>query len=158
MSSKNTANSFVIEVGTVDQDPNLFYKKGFMAELKKYPWLTVSGQNPPPVGRGVEYASHGNLITVGTADKHDVEWIERPNYARERGLTPVLNLVKDWNTITAKLKTYADSKMGYTTEAGAKVTFHPNYVKVGFKAYPYTDAQLVFTNADIINMYFGLKR
>ena len=157
MASKNRENSFVIEIGTKEQDPNLFYKKGFMEELKKYPHLTVSGQNPPPAGRGVQYASHGNLITVGTADNHDIEWIERPNYARERGLTPVLNLVKDWDVIVAKLKTYADSKLTYTTDSGHKVTLTPNYVKIGLKAYPYSEISVVLTKNDIVNLYFSMR-
>lgn len=160
MASKNSAHSFVVAIPNQAADPNNFYKKGLMDLVtNKYPWLTVDGQNPPPTRRGVDMASHGNLITFGTADKHDVSWIERPDYARERGLTPVLDLIKDWNTITAKLKTFAESKMTYTTEAGAKVTFHQNYVKVGYKAYAYSnqvEVSLVLTKKDILNLYLSL--
>lgn len=157
--TKNSAFSFAVQLPTSTQDPNNFYKKGLMEEINKYPWLTVSGHNPPPVGRGVEYATNGNLMTFGTSDKFDCDWIERPGYARERGITPILDLVKDWKTVVDKLKTYADSKKTYTTEHGAKVTFHPNYVKVGYKAYPYsqTEITLVLTNADIVNLFLGRK-
>lgn len=157
--TKNTAYSFAVQLPTKEQDPNNFYKKGLMDLVKTAPWLTVDGQNPPPTRSGIDEATHGNLITFGTADKHDVSWIRRPDYARERGITPVLDLVKDWNTVVAKFQDFAKSKNPYTTLSnGAKVTFHKNYVKVGYHAYPYADVQVVFSNADIIAMYLGLQR
>lgn len=158
--TKNRPNSFAVELPNKAQDPNNFYKKGLMAELKKYPWLTVDGQNPPPTASGIDEATHGNLITFGTADKHDVSWIRRPDYARERGINPIFDLVKDWNTVVDKLKTFADSKKPVTMKLsnGCQATFHKNYVKVGYNALPYADVQVVFTNADIVALYLSLQR
>lgn len=155
--TKNTQNSFAVLLPSSTSTTSAFYKKGLLDELKKYPWLTVDGQNPPPTRSGIDEAGPGNLITFGTADKHDVSWIRRPDYARERGIDPIYDLVKDWNTVVGKLKAFADSKKpkSVTLSNGATATFHKNYVKVGYNAYPYANVQIVLSNADVAEMFLG---
>lgn len=152
-----TKNSFVVELPTLAQDKNGFYKKGLMdLIINKYPWLTVAGIDDPTrlksgrELRGVEYAGAGNVITFGTAKSHDVNWIQRPDYAREKGYNPVYNLIKDWNTITNKLHTFAMAKKpavktcsacyygsGNTFYVdGQKVEIFDNFIKIGYTIIP----------------------
>ena len=85
----NTYN-FAVELPTRAQDPSGFYKKGLIEKLtKNYLWLTVAGLDAPHTLkngrelRGVDHAGPGSVITFGTAKNHDVNWVERPDYARE---------------------------------------------------------------------------
>jgi hypothetical protein len=150
-------NAFVVELPSLTQDKNGFYKKGLMdLVINKYPWLTVAGIDDPTrlksgrELRGVEYAGAGNVITFGTAKSHDVNWIQRPDYAREKGYNPVYNLLKDWNTITSKLHTFAMAKKPvakptcgcYYTSGnsffvdGQKVEIFDNFIKIGYNIIP----------------------
>lgn len=102
---------FAVVLPSKTQDPNGFYKRGIVDILKnKYPHLTVAGLDNPDVKRGIQYAGPGNLLTFGTAKNHDVNWVERPDYAREKGYSPVYDLIKDWNTVTAKIDMFAREK------------------------------------------------
>jgi len=162
-------NSFAVEIPSKQVDPNNFYKKELLNLIaKKYPELTVSGKVPPMVARGVEYASHGNLLTFGTAKTHDVEWVERPSFACEKGYAPVYNLVKDWDKITNRLeKLYNELyPRGLRLSNGMDVEFHKNFVKVGYQRVSYDRVNVLsvrslgfyLTNDDIVNMYFGIIR
>ena len=102
---------FAVELPTLANDPRGFYKKGLVdIILNRYKNLTVAGIDNPDVKRGIEYAGPGNLITFGTAKNHDVNWVARPDYAREKGYKPVYDLIKDWNTVTAKIDMFAREK------------------------------------------------
>lgn len=162
-------NSFAVEIPSRDTDPNLFYKKELLALIaEKYPQFTVSGKNPPVIRRGVEYASHGNLLTFGTSKTHDVEWVERTGYACEKGYAPVYNLVKDWKAITNRLNNLYNEKYPAKMRLsnGTEVEFFDNFVKVGYKRVSYTDIRtakvealnIFFSNRDIEAMYFSLVR
>lgn len=162
-------NSFAVVIPNVTTDPNLFYKKELFELIKKnYPEFTVSGQVPPAVRRGVEHASHGNLLTFGTAKTHDIEWVERPSYACEKGYVPVYDLVQDWNKITNRLeKLYKELYPGnLRLDNGMEVEFHKNFVKVGMQRVSYDRVNIlrvskigmIFTNEDIEAMYFNLQR
>lgn len=162
----NNKLSFVVELPTKNEDPRNFYKRGLLEEVLKirneYPGFTVAGIDAPDVKRGVEHASHGNLLTVGTAKTHDVEWVERPNYAREKGYNPVLDIRKDWKEITTKLKAYAEDKYGateVTLSGGRRAIIHRDYIKIGYKLYSYAEFAEVYglTPADIKTLYFNLK-
>jgi len=147
-----------------------FYKQGLMDKvINKYPWLTVAGLDDPftlksgkPL-RGVEYAGAGNVLTFGTAKNHDVNWVQRADYARERGYAPVLDIVKDWNKITAKLDAFAAERKpkpvysnSYYIQPtastfyvnGQKVEVFENFFKIGYNIIPrtkcgcYTSTQL----------------
>jgi len=161
-------NSFAVELPNASTDPNFLYKKELLKHIESnYPNMTVSGQNPPAVRRGVNHASYGNLLTFGTSKTHDIEWVERPSYACEKGYTPVYNLTKDWNKITRKLKELNDELYPENLHLsnGTEVEFHKNFVKVGYKRVSYdnvrfkvTLASLIFSNEDIEAMYFNLMR
>ena len=102
---------FAVELPTLANDPRGFYKKGLIELLtKKYTNLTVAGIDAPEVKHGVQYAGPGNLMTFGTATKHDVEWIRRPDYAREKGYKPVYDLIKDWSTVVSKIAAFSAEK------------------------------------------------
>ncbi len=161
-------NSFVVEIPNVSTDPNFLYKKELLKHIEaNYPHMTVSGKTPPVVRRGVDQASYGNLITFGTSKTHDIEWVERPAYACEKGYAPVYNLVKDWNKITNRLAQLNDElyPSNLNLSNGTEVEFHKNFVKVGYKRVSYNDvrfkvtlASLIFSNEDIEAMYFNLMR
>ena len=129
--------------------------------------MTVSGKVPPRVARGVEYASHGNLLTFGTSKTHDVEWIERPSYACEKGYSPVYNLVSDWNKITDRLEKLNEERYPSRLRLsnGMEVEFFKNFVKVGYNRVEYKDfyrtstfATILLTASDIEALYFSLQR
>jgi len=136
--------SFAIELPTTTADPKNFYKKGLMKVItdirKDYPGFTVAGIDAPVVKRGIEFASNGNLITVGTAKTHDVEWVERTNYARSKGYNPVLDVITDWDKIVARMTAYAELHHGakeVNLGGGRVAIIHRNFVKIGYKCYNY---------------------
>lgn len=160
----NTNNNFAVELSA--NDVRGFYKKGLMDRIvNDYPWLTVAGIDAPyttPGGKqitGVEYAGAGNVLTFGTAKQHDVNWVRRPDYVREKGYAPVYDIVKDWNTILNRLDSFARDRKpapvynrcvgcpyNKTTETnrsfylsdGTKVTVFDNFIKIGYTIIPRT--------------------
>ena len=108
-----------------------FYRDAIADAAKKL-GLTISGRDYPPVRRGlVPYCTKGNLMTVGSAKTHDVEWIERLGYAAEKGIEVVFDGIRDYNEIVEKLVEYAEKKYGYRLTCGNRVTFHKGFVKIG---------------------------
>ena len=148
-------NAFVIELPALNVDPQGFYKKGLVETLtsKKYEKLTIAGIDLPTVIRGIQHAGPGNLITIGTAKNHDVEWIERPNYAREKGYNPVYDLVADWNTIMKKIEVYYNEKYpkayNFTGTYGTNVQVFDGFVKIGDNVYPWKDKATTLSAKDI---------
>lgn len=150
-------DNFFVTLPSTSTDTRGFYKKGLLDLIdKKYPWLTVAGLDAPfytdkgnPIS-GVQYAGAGNVLTFGSAKYHDVNWIKRADFAREKGYEPVLDLVKDWNTITRKLDVFAQNRKPaprYTYSsnrygreeicvAGNRVTITDNFVFVNNVAIP----------------------
>ena len=166
MTNNKTKFAFVVELPSADRDPQNFYKRGFVEELLKtraqYPTFTIAGIDAPDVRRGIEFASNGNLLTVGTAKTHDAEWVERPNFAREKGYEPVFDLVKDWKKVTDRLKKYAEEVHGNTIvdlSGGRKAIIHRDFIKIGYKCYSYAEFGGMFglTPNDIKTIYFNLK-
>ena len=92
MTSKN---SFAVVIPSKERDPQGFYKKNFVELLQspKYNKLTIAGIDIPTVLRGIQHAGPDTLLTVGTAKHHDINWIERPTYACERGIEPIFDLL-----------------------------------------------------------------
>ncbi len=163
----NTNNNFAVELSA--NDVRGFYKKGLMDRIiNNYPWLTVAGIDAPyttPGGKsitGVEYAGAGNVLTFGTAKQHDVNWVRRPDYVREKGYAPVYDIVKDWTTIVNRLDAFArdrkpapayrcnpcancpfakkdnsTSNYFYLSD-GTKVTVFDNFIKIGYTIIPRT--------------------
>lgn len=117
----NANDKFIVKLPTATQDNIGFYKQGLINKIQRdYPWLTIAGLDDPfytPKGNrinGVEYAGADNVLTFGTAKFHDVNWVKRADYAREKGYNPVYDLVKDWNTVTGKLHTFAMNRKPQT--------------------------------------------
>jgi len=159
-------NSFAVVLPSKSEDPQNFYKKGFIEEVLKvrrdYPGLTVAGIDNPDVRRGIEYATNDHLMTVGTAKHHDINWVERANYAREKGYKPVYNLIENWNEVVADLKKYAETHYGSTTvrlSGGRVAIIHRDFIKVGYKCYPYATfgAALGLTPGDVKDLYNNLR-
>lgn len=158
--------AFVVELPSASQDPHNFYKREFVKEVldirRKYPNFTVAGIDDPAVRRGIEHASHNNLITVGTAKTHDVEWVERRSFACEKGYNPVYNLVSDYTKVVNKLKDYAEKNYGYTSfnlDNGTTVVIHKNFIKIGYKVVYFNEfRELVgLTPNDIRRIYNNLR-
>lgn len=128
--TKNTKNSFVVVMNNPGSRTDEFYKKQLLKDARAL-GLTIAGEDYPPVRSGIDMATTGNAITVGTSDHFDMDWIRRPGYICERGLKPIYNIVEDWNTIQSKLNTYAEEKYGMRLANGKRVTFYKGFVKVG---------------------------
>lgn len=115
-----------------------FYKKRIMENIDEL-GLSVAGEDFPPVKTGVDKAGYGNLLTVGTAPNHDIEWIKRPEFACEKGYKPIYDIVEDYNDIIKKLIQYADEKNTINLKHGGKVTFHDGFIKVGTEIVTYDE-------------------
>ena len=106
-----TNNKFAVVLPSRTLDTNGFYKQGLVdLLLNKFTWLTIAGFDEPDVKHGIEYAGPGSLLTFGTAKNHDVNWIKRPDYARGRGIVPIYDLVKDYNTVIAAITAFANAR------------------------------------------------
>ena len=128
--TKNNKNSFVVAMNNPGSRTDSFYKEQLLRDARAL-GLTISGEDYPAVRSGIDLANTGNIISVGTSDQFDVDWIRRPGFVCERGLKPVYNIVEDWNTIQKSLVKYAEEKYGMPLYNGKKVTFHKGFVKVG---------------------------
>jgi len=115
-----------------------FYKRQLMQNIDEL-GLTVAGQDAPPVRSGINQAGFGNLITIGTAPNHDVEWVRRPQFACEKGYKPILDIVDDWTEINRLLVQYYKDKYEMKLKYGAKVTFHDGFVKIGTEIVTYDE-------------------
>lgn len=129
--TKNNNNSFVIDTISAETGNTVRFYLGELINKVQDFGLTVSGLDFPPVRRGINQIELGSLITIGTSDKFDIDWIARRGFACERGLKPVLHLVDDWAEIVEKLAIYANEKKSFVTRYGDKVTYHKGFVKVG---------------------------
>lgn len=133
MSDKSFVIDMTRSVGENNRENNStydFYKRTVL-ELMRELGLSIAGENPPRVRRGVDQAGYKNVLTVGTAPHHDVEWIDRKAFACEKGYSPVLDLVKDWKLINQKLFEYYKDKYEIRLQSGAVVTIHDGFVKIG---------------------------
>lgn len=137
-------NAFGVVLPSRTTDPQGFYKDRLVKLLTsgKYPKLTIAGLDDPTVSRGIDYAGPGNLLTFGSARNHDVNWIERPEYACERGLTPIyVDLTTQWNNVVASLDKYYNEK--YPREVslyisdGRKVKINDGFIQVGYDVVSY---------------------
>jgi len=142
--TKNNKNSFVIDTISAGNKNTVRFYLSELTENVRAKGLTVSGLDWPPVMSGIDQAELDSIITIGTSDKFDMDWIRRRGFACERGLKPVLNLVEDWAEIQDKLALYAVEKRAFTTRCGDKVTFHKGFVKVG---------RTIITDAELSKMY-----
>jgi hypothetical protein len=167
-------NSFAVILPSVANDPQMFYKEQLLNHIRKnFPEFTISGEVPPTVRRGVEYATHGTLLTFGTAKTHDVEWVERPTYACEKGYTPVLDLTKDWDKIIARLNDLCEERYpkNPVLSNGMEVEVHKNFVKLGYNYVSRAEydrlrgaivvrkvrTNIVLNNDDIATLYFSMS-
>ena len=162
MDNKN--KTFAVQLPSTDMDPRGFYKKGLIDELNKYPWLTVAGMDDPfytksgKFIRGINYAGPKNLITFGTAKNHDVNWIEREDFARTKGVAPVYDIIKDWSTVKGNINAFAavrkpapkpTTRVGYIADSyfgtenlyinDTNVEVFSNYFKIGSTIIPRTN-------------------
>lgn len=149
-------NNFFVQLPTSANDPRGFYKKGLIDAINRYPWLKVAGLDAPFTTkngneiRGIQFAGPENLITFGSAKSHDVNWVKRPDYAREKGYHPVYDIIKDWTTVMGKLDKFANERKPrpryqevYLQGAGdtfyvngQKVEVYDNYIKIGLNIIP----------------------
>lgn len=148
-------NTFAVLVG--NGTTGKFYKQAFINEVTtKYPWLTVAGLDDPytlkngRTLRGVQHAGAGNLVTVGTAKHHDINWVENPEFAAKKGYQPIYDLVTEYNAASNALRKYAMAKKPqpktqtvYVQDAGsvfyacgAKVEVFDNFFKIGTHIIP----------------------
>ena len=90
-----------------------FYRDNILRNARELN-LTIAGEDFPPVHSGiVDDAGYGNLLTVGTAPKHDLEWIRRPEFACEKGYKPIYDIIEDYNEIIKNMIKYAGYMANY---------------------------------------------
>ena len=158
--------AFVVEIPSANRDPHNFYKRELFNEILKvrrdYPGFKVAGIDDPSVKRGIEHATNNNLITVGTAKNHDVEWVERAGFACEKGYNPVYDLISDFSTVKSKLRAYAEKNHGtkeFNLSNGSTVVIHRNFIKIGYKVVYFNEFKelMGLTPDDIRLIYNDLK-
>jgi hypothetical protein len=133
--TKNTPLSFVINTkASVNNTTMKFYVEGILTRAR-LAGLTITGEDYPAVRRGIECLRLGGLLTIGTSGTHDVDFIERSDFARERGLKPVYDLIDDYKAIIAKLDAFIESKMLRTLN-GTPIEFCAGFVRVGREIIP----------------------
>lgn len=144
-----TKTKFVVDMTKAETDRTArFYKERIIENARKWN-LTLAGEDFPPVRSGIQQAGMGNLLTVGTAPNHDMEWIRRPEFACEKGYKPVYDIVEDYNTIVQELFKYAQEKNKIRLISGTKVSFHDGFVKIG---------EEIVTNDELENLVSRTKR
>ena len=150
-------NDFVLPRFTMDdlyrrEEPTLLNNKGqfFVDITEKSPYLrrfvekcqdlnlTVSGDGTAPVkGGDITQAIKGDIITVGSSSRFDVNWSKHNEYVCQKGYRPVYDIVKDWNKIDKALKQFADEKKSLRTADGTKVQFHARFMVVDGRVISY---------------------
>ena len=137
-------NSFGVSFeNNFPNETSTFYKNRILDKARNL-GLTISGEDSPWVRRGMSHCGKGNVLTVGTAKTHDVEWIERLSYAAEKGIAPIYNSVTDYNEIIGKLVKYADDKYGVRLSSGARVSFHKGFIKIDHYIIPNTEVYKIY--------------
>lgn len=172
--------NFAVILPSKSADTTGFYKKGLVDRvLNNYPWLKVAGVDSPYYTkngryiRGVDHAGPGNVLTFGTAKNHDVNWVERPDYVREKGYTPVYDLVKDWNTVINRLDAFAKSRKPaprysdfYSTGCnkycicGVPVEVFDNFYKIGYNIiprYPRENEYYIIQKPEVVKVIVTIK-
>lgn len=133
--TKNREFSLVVDTKNGFNEKTVeFYIEGILDHAKKL-GLTISGNDLPLVRRGIDHIRKGNLLSVGTSGTHDVDWIERREFARERSLNPVFDLVEDYRAILDRMTKFAEAR-AIRTLNGTKVEFYPGFVKIGREIIP----------------------
>jgi len=139
--------SFVIDMTKAVNDRTAKFYKERVIENADNLGLTIAGLDYPPVRSGISQATYGNLLTVGTAPNHDMEWVRRPEFACEKGYKPVLDIIEDYNKIIEKMVRYAEAKNVLRIRSGAKVTFHDGFVKVGTEIITFEELDEILNKA-----------
>lgn len=147
-------NKFAVKLPSRQQDPTGMYKKYLMDKvINKYPWLNVSGVDSPeytPSGRyirGANYAGPNDLITFGTSQFHDVNWVEAKNVSK--GITPpIYDIVTEHNAAMQRIAQFAENKnpnkkqKSYSNCCNSfclgrnKVEVFDNFIKIGYSIIP----------------------
>lgn len=105
--------------------------------------LTVSGDGTAAVkGGDITEARKGDLISVGSSSRFDVNWIKRPQYFCQKGYAPVYDIVKDWDKIEKGLKQFAENKRIMKTLDGQEIRFHSRFAVVDGRVVPYEKNQI----------------
>lgn len=106
--------------------------------------LTVSGDGTAEVkGGDIRSANKGNILTIGSSNRFDVNWVKRDEYACKKGMAPVYEIVKDWDKAIKALKQYADQKKNVTLRDGSEVHFHSRFMVADGRVIPYTKDQIM---------------
>lgn len=125
---------------------DLSEKQPYLRELVKQAQdlgLTVSGDGTAPVkGGDITQATKNSIISFGSSSRFDVNWMRRDQYACKKGVTPVYDVVKDWDKIEKAMKQFADQKKSIRTADGTNIRFHSRFMVVDGKIIPYEKNQI----------------
>jgi hypothetical protein len=133
------------------------YKEKLMDRIiTAYPWMTVESKCDYPYSNdGIEYASAGDMITLGVSKTHNVSWLPKEIYTNKTaeelakelfGFDPYNNINFDLETEFYKainaLNVYAnehypfEKDYDYVDEFGTPIKIFDNFIQIGYEIIP----------------------
>lgn len=146
------------------------YKNELMKRvITAYPWLTIDSKfDYPKSDIGIEYASAGDLITLGLSNKHNVSWIPC-NCAKCPFINDTTNfdLETEFPLAMQALKAYAEANKPFDSEYdfedmfGTPIKFFDYFVQIGYDIIPFEIGTIKNlkpkTKKTIINIIIKIK-
>lgn len=141
--NKNKYN-FAVTLPSKADDRTGIYKKSFIKEINKYPWLTAAGLDNPRTREinSIEYAGPDDSLVFGLNNNHDITYTTLPDFLIP---APTYSLTEEWSGAVARLGKFAESrKPNYTKKnyfSGFNNTcpsceVYDSFIKVGYAIIP----------------------
>jgi hypothetical protein len=141
--NKNKYN-FAVTLPSKADDKNGYFKKGFIKEINKYPWLTAAGLDNPRTREveSIEYAGPKDSLVFGLDNKHDITYTMLPEFLIP---APTYDIISEWDGAVDRLGKFAESrKPNYTKKnyfSGFNNTrpsceVYDAFIKVGYTIIP----------------------
>lgn len=120
------------------------YKNKLMEKvIKAYPWLTIdSAIDYPYSDNGVEYASGGDIITLGISKTHNVSWLPKkcancPFKCTNNNIN--FNIETEYDKAMKALAAYANSTINpyiEFEEEDMPIRIFDNFIQIGYEVIP----------------------
>lgn len=125
------------------------YKEKLMDRMiTAYPWLTVESKSDyPKHNYGIEYASAGDLITLGISNTHNVGWLPAGSYAFATDNTN-FDLETEFFSAINAIDLYAKKNYpfikdyDFEDEFGTPIKIFDNFVQIGYEIIPIATGSL----------------
>jgi hypothetical protein len=155
------------------EDTAKIYKDNLLKRvITAYPWLTVDSKfDYPYSNNGVEYASAGDVITLGLSNTHKVSWLPKEcancpfkcwnedtiNFDLEKEFFKAINALD----IFAKENYPFEKDYDFEDEFGTPIKIFDNFVQIGYDIIPIMPGSLNHlkpkTKKTIINITIKIK-